>query len=116
MSNYLVDFGIRFAIFAAVFALGCWRLRGVQVRPRWALPLVAVTFATLNTALYGVMVPLVNLASLWTLSLVAPLIANGAFVYLTARVLRPLRIDGVMPMLWLSLYLTAAHFGLGIIL
>jgi len=105
----LIKIGIRVVVFGAVFGLYSWKDPRVTVRPKYALPLVALVFAVINTALYWLLKPVLNLATLGSLGLVMPLVLNGAFLYATARLLRPLKIDGFWPMLWLSGVLTLAH-------
>ena len=109
MTWILIEFGIRLVVFGTVFALVAWRDKRVVVQPKWALPLVGLVFAVLNTALYWAMRPVLDLATLGALGFLMPLIVNGILLYVTTRVLKPLKIDGFLPMLWLSLYLTVAH-------
>jgi hypothetical protein len=48
----LIKIGIRVVVFGAVFGLYSWKDPRVIVRPKYALPLVALVFAVINTALY----------------------------------------------------------------
>jgi uncharacterized membrane protein YvlD (DUF360 family) len=105
----LIKLGIRVAVFGLVFGLVSWKDPRVAVRPRYALPLVAVVFALLNTALYWLLKPTLNLATMGSLGLVMPFLLNGVFLYTTKRLLRPLQIEGMWPMVKLAGVLTLAH-------
>jgi hypothetical protein len=105
----LIKLAIRFVVFGAVFGLMTWKDKRVRVHPRYALPLVAAVFALLNTGLYWLLKPILNLATMGTLAFVLPFALNGVFLYVTARLLRPLRIEGIWPMVVLSFFLTVAH-------
>jgi hypothetical protein len=109
MEALLVKLGVRFVIFGAVFAFAVKKNPKITVKPKIALPLVALVFALLNTGLYFLLKPVVSVATLGAAWLVLPFVLNGAFVWLTQKLIRPLRIDGLRPMLWLAVLLTAAH-------
>ncbi len=109
MTEFLIEFGVRFVVFGGVFGVVVWRSERVTVEPKWALPLVGLVFAGLNVALYWAMRPIFDLATLGTLGFVMPLIVNGLLLYGTNRVLKPLKIDGILMTLWLSVFLTIAH-------
>jgi len=116
MSWFLIELGIRIVVFGGLFGVVVWKSERVKVEPRWALPVVGLVFAVFNTALYWALKPLLNLATLGTMALLTPLLINGLLLYATDRVLKPLKIDGVMMMFWLSLYLTVAHGALWLVL
>jgi len=105
----LIKIGIRVVVFGATFAIVSWKDRRVSVHPRYALPLVAVVFALLNAGLYWLLRPVLDLATMGSLGLLMPFLLNGGFLYATARLLRPLKIEGIWPMLRLSGILTAVH-------
>ncbi len=109
MIESLIELGVRFVVFGGVFGVVAWKSKRVTVEPKWALPLVGLVFAVLNVALYWAMRPVLDLATLGTLGFLMPLIVNGVLLYGTNRVLKPLKIDGILMMLWLSVYLTIAH-------
>jgi len=109
MSPLLIKIGVRLLVFTLVFAFAAWRSPGVTVRPRIALPLVGLVFALLNTGLYWLGRPLLHLATLGAAWLLVPFALNGLFLWVTARFVRPLRIESVRSMLWLAVLLTAAH-------
>jgi hypothetical protein len=109
MTPILVKLAVRFGVFLAVFAFAAWKHPKIRVQPKIALPLVGLVFALLNTGLYWVLKPVVHLATLGVAWLVVPFLLNGAFLWATQRLLRPLRIDGLRTMAWLAILLTAAH-------
>ena len=109
MTWVLIKIAIRFVVFGLVFGLMMWRDKRVRVHPRYALPLVAAVFALLNTGLYWLLKPVLNLASLGTFAFAMPFLLNGVFLYVTQKILRPLRIEGIWPMVVLSFFLTVAH-------
>jgi len=116
MSWFLIKLAIRIVVFGGVFGVVAWKHEKVKVEPRWALPLVGLVFALLNTGLYWAMKPILNLATLGSMALVMPLVLNGLFLWATNRVLKPLKIEGLLTMFWLSLYLTLAHGALWLVL
>jgi len=115
MTWVLVKLGVRLLVFVAVFWLVAWRYPKVRIQPRWAIPLVAGVFAVLNTGLYWLLKPVLNLATFGGFALVLPLALNGLFLWATARVLgrtRWLRFDGIGAAMWLAVVLTATHVAL----
>lgn len=109
MTEFLIEFGVRFLVFGGVFGVTAWKAERVTVEPKWALPLVGLVFAVLNVALYWGMRPILDVATLGAMGFLMPLIVNCILLYGTNRVLKPLKIDGILMMLWLALYLTVAH-------
>lgn len=109
MTWILIKLAIRLVVFGVVFGVVAWRNKKVTVRPKYALPLVAAVFALLNTGLYWILKPILNLATLGSLALLMPFILNGVFLYVTERLLRPLRIDGLWTKIVLAGFLTLAH-------
>ncbi len=99
----LIKLGIRFVVFGLVFGLITWKHEKVTIQPKYAIPLVAAVFALLNTALYWILRPVLNLATLGSMALLMPFILNGAFLYATERLLKPLKIEGVIPTAQLDL-------------
>jgi hypothetical protein len=116
MTWLLIKFGIRFLVFGGIFAFVAWKDERVTVQPKWALPLIGLVFAVMNTGLYWLLKPVLNLATLGAMGFLMPLVVNGLLLYATNRVLRPLQIKGIMPMFWLAVYLTAAHGALWLVL
>jgi hypothetical protein len=105
----LIKLGIRFLVFGGAFALAMHRDKRIRIHPRYALPLVALVFALLNTGLYWILKPVLNLATMGAFAFILPFALNGAFLYGTQRILKPLRIEGIWPMILLSGVLTVAH-------
>ncbi|MEZ4367216.1 MAG: phage holin family protein [Kofleriaceae bacterium] len=135
MGMLLVKLGVRLVAFTLVFWFAAKKNPKIVVSPRWALPLVAAVFALLNTGLYWLLKPVLNLATLGMMAMLMPLIVNGALLGLTLRIVarrwrrraatteaagkgqdkrkteRPpwLRIDGIFATMWLAVVLTLAH-------
>lgn len=113
MVAVLVKLAIRIAVFAVVFAVAVRRHERIKVTPRWAIPLVGLVFALLNTGLYWLLRPVLNLATLGAAVLVVPLAVNGVFLWATAKAVArarvKLEVDGFRPALYLAVLLTCAH-------
>ena len=80
MEALLVKLGARFLVFGAVFAFAARKNPKITVKPRYALPLVALVFALLNTGLYFLLKPVLNIATLGMASLVVPFVLNRVHV------------------------------------
>jgi uncharacterized membrane protein YvlD (DUF360 family) len=106
---FLIKLGIRFVTFGIVFGVVAWKMEEVTIKPRYAVPLVAGVFALLNTALYWLLKPILNLATLGSLAILMPFILNGAFLYATERIVKPLQIEGLWAKVVISAILTGAH-------
>lgn len=81
----------------------------ILIRPRWAVPLVGMLFAILNVALYWLLRPLLDLATLRTASFAIPFVVNGVLLWGTARIVQKkqwLKISGVLAAMWLAMVLT----------
>lgn len=109
MTEILIKLAVRFALFGLVFGFAAWKNPKIRVHPRLALPLIALCFALLNTGLYWLVKPILEVASFGMLWLFLPFAVNGVLLWVTRRVLRPLRIEGLFAMMWLAVLLTAAH-------
>lgn len=133
MTWLLIKLGIRLVIFLAVFFLATKRNPAIVVKPTWALPVIAGFFALVNTALYWILKPVLNLASFGAIWFLMPLVLNLCFLIATVRVFqktvmaaplkkgeappekpkmlrRPtLEIDGIGATLYLAALLTVAH-------
>lgn len=69
-------------------------------------------FATLNTALYWMLKPVLNLATLGALGFIMPFVANMLFLYVTLKIFEKKKwfeIDGLIPTLWMAGILTLVH-------
>ncbi|MCA9678620.1 MAG: phage holin family protein [Kofleriaceae bacterium] len=126
MTWTLVKIAIRLVAFTGVFWLATRPRKGnvkgkdgkdskparVKIQPRWAIPLVGVLFAALNIALYWLVRPVLDIATLRSLSLAMPLVVNGLLLWGTARIVEKkqwLEVDGFFAGLWLAGALTIAH-------
>jgi uncharacterized membrane protein YvlD (DUF360 family) len=107
--SLIVRLVIAFVIFGVAISFAATRIKGVRVSPRSALPTVALVFALLNTALYGLIATTIKWGSLFTLALVAPFLANAALLWLTDRLIKPFQIDGLVPLAWTAGLVTVAH-------
>jgi uncharacterized membrane protein YvlD (DUF360 family) len=116
MTAIAIKLGVRFLVFGAAFGFAVWKNEKVTVKPRYAIPLVALVFALLNTAMYWALKPVLNVATLGMLGFVMPFLLNGFFLWATDRVLKPLKIDGLLTMAWLAGLLTIAHGALYLLL
>ncbi|MBA3540491.1 MAG: phage holin family protein [Deltaproteobacteria bacterium] len=130
----LIKLGVRLVVFTAVFWIAARRNPKVVITKKWGTPLIALVFAILNIALYWILKPVFNLASLGALGFVMPLVINGLLLYGTVRIFgharlaalgragktaepgakatptKPLfAIDGLFAMMSLALFLTVAH-------
>lgn len=109
----LIKLGVRLLVFTGVFWIAARKNENVVFEKKWAMPLVAFTFAVLNTALYWALKPMLNLATLGAIGFVMPLVINGALLALTVRIFAAkkhwFRIDGFLAMLWMATFLTVAH-------
>ena len=109
----LIKLGVRLVVFTGVFWLAAKKNEKVIFEKKWATPLVAFTFAVLNTALYWVLSKVVNLATLGAISFLMPLVINTLLLGITVRVFQSkkhwFRIDGWLAMMWMAIALTLAH-------
>jgi uncharacterized membrane protein YvlD (DUF360 family) len=105
----LIWLGIRFVVFGVALTFAMKKVKDVKVTPPHALPLVALVFALLNTLLYWLLAPVLNLVTLWTLWFLVPFLANGVFLYVTDRILKPLKIEGMVAFLKTAGIVTVAH-------
>lgn len=111
-TGLLIKLGVRLVVFGLVFFIATRKNERVVVSKKWALPLIALVFAVLNTGLYWVLAPILNLASLGMLGFVMPLIINGALLIGTEKIFAKkkwLEIQGVMATVWMAVFLTLAH-------
>lgn len=112
MTLILVKLGIRLVVFTAVFWLAARTNDKVVFTHRWAPPLVALVFAVLNTALYWLLRPILDLATLGAVGFALPLVINLVLLAATVRLFEArnwFRVDGLFAMLWMATFLTIAH-------
>jgi uncharacterized membrane protein YvlD (DUF360 family) len=108
----LIKLGIRLVVFTGVFWIAAKKNKKIIFEKKWAPPLVAFVFAVLNTALYWMLKPVLNIATMGAIGFVLPLIINGALLALTVKVFEKkqwFRIDGFFASLWMAVVLTLAH-------
>lgn len=116
MVGVLIELGVRFAVFTAVFWLAAVKWDRVRIERWWARPLVALVFAVLNTALYWAVAPILGIATLGVAGFALPLVVNYGLLLGTAKVLenKPwwLQLDGFFTTLSLAIVLAVVHAGL----
>lgn len=109
----LIKLGVRLVVFSGVFWLAARKNKNIIFEKKWATPLVAFTFAVLNTALYWALKPVLDVATLGAIGFLMPLIINGALLVATVRIFERrkqwFRIDGFVAGLWMAVFLTVAH-------
>jgi hypothetical protein len=109
----LIKLGVRLVIFTGVFWFAAKKNEKIIFEKKWALPLVGFAFAVLNTALYWALSPILNLATLGAAAFLMPLVVNGVLLAVTERIFQRkqhwFRIDGIIAMFWMALFLTIAH-------
>ncbi len=112
VAGLLIKLGVRLVVFGLVFFLATKKNKKVVVSTRWALPLIALVFAVLNTGLYWMLKPILNLATLGAVGFAMPLLINGALLVGTVKIFERkkwLQIQGVFAMIWMAAFLTLAH-------
>lgn len=119
MTWFLIKLLIRVVVFGVAIAFVMRRQTGIRVKPRAALPLVALTFAAMNTLLYTLFMwvvgPVVSILTLGLGALALPFVLNGAFLWATQRVVKNFKIDGLIPLAYAAFVLTVAHFVLRLV-
>lgn len=108
----LIELGIRLLVFTGVFWFAAKRNKNIIIEKRWATPLVALVFAVLNTALYWVLEPVLDFATLGVAGFAMPLVINGGLLYATMKIFEKkkwFRIEGMLAALWMAIFLTIAH-------
>jgi uncharacterized membrane protein YvlD (DUF360 family) len=105
---FLLELAARVVVFGIALAFATRRIPDVKVTPRSALPFVALMFALANTLLYGVLKFALTIAFLPIFFLV-PFLANVALLWLTDKLVKPLKIDGLKPLLLAAAIMTVAH-------
>jgi hypothetical protein len=118
----LIKLAIRLVVFALVFFLAAKKNPKIVIHNKWATPLIALVFALLNTGVYWVLTPVLNLATLGAMGFVMPLVVNIIFLLGTEKVFgilnekrkaenkKPwIEIQGIMATLWMAAFLTLAH-------
>lgn len=108
----LIKLGVRLVVFGLTFFIAARVNPKVLLHKKWATPLIALVFATLNTALYWALKPVLNLATLGALAFFMPFIANMLFLYATLKIFEKKKwfeIQGIVTTLWMAGILTLTH-------
>ena len=112
MVAMLIKLGVRLVVFTGVFWFAARKNKQIIFEKKWAPPLVGLVFAILNTGLYWMLRPLLDLATLGAVGFALPMVINGALLYGTMKVFEKKKwfhIDGFFATLWMALFLTLAH-------
>ncbi len=124
----LVKLAIRLVVFGLVFFVAAKKNPKVVIHNKWATPLIALVFALLNTGVYWLLTPILNVATLGVAGFVMPFVVNMLFLLGTVKVFEKLNarfarsadpekrksgkwieIQGLMATLWMAAFLTIAH-------
>jgi uncharacterized membrane protein YvlD (DUF360 family) len=112
----LIKLGVRLVVFTAVFWIAAKKNDKIVFAKKWTPPLVAFVFAVLNTVLYWLLTPVLELATLGALGFAMPFIVNALLLYATVRIFRLkewskdwFKMDGLFATLWMATFLTLAH-------
>lgn len=108
----LIKLGVRFVVFGLAFWIAARKNPKVLVPNKWATPLIALVFATLNTIVYWVLSPILNLATMGAVAFAMPLVANLIFLVITVKIFSKkkwLEIKSTFTYLWMAIILTVIH-------
>ena len=108
----LIKLGVRLVVFTGVFWFAAKKNEKIVFEKKWVPPLVALVFAVLNTALYWMLKPVLNIATLGAVGFAMPFVINGALLIATMKLFEKkkwFRIEGIFATVWMALILTAAH-------
>ena len=81
----LIKLAIRLVVFGAVFFVAAKKNPKIVIHNKWATPLIALVFALLNTAVYWLLTPILNIATLGVAGFVMPFIVNMLFLLGTVK-------------------------------
>ena len=112
ITGILIKFGVRLVVFGLVIWLVSKRNKDVIIHKRLAIPLIALLFAALNAALYFILKPILNIATLGAVEYLMPLVINVLLLAVTIRVIEKkqwIEIKGLIATLYLGVALTVAH-------
>jgi len=127
VTGILIKLLVRLVVFTLVFWIVAHRNKKIVLGTKWAAPVIGLVFAILNTALYWLLAPVANLATLGAMSFAMPLIVNAVLLYGTeylfghakltgaadkdGKTQRPrlLHIQGIVAGATLAVVLTLAH-------
>ena len=108
----LLHWLVRAVVFGIVITFVTRQNSGVKVSPRSALPVVALVFAGLNTLLYGLLATVLNFGTLFTMFLFVPFIVNAGLLWLTDKLMKSFKVEGLGSLAFASLLVTLAHIAL----
>jgi uncharacterized membrane protein YvlD (DUF360 family) len=114
--GFVVSLLVRCVVFGIAIAFITRQNSGVTVRPRSALPAVALVFTLLNAGLYSLLSFVINLGTLFILFLVVPFIANAIVLWITDKVMKSFKVEGLGSLAFASFIVTLAHFLLRFVL
>ena len=116
MSAVLIKLGVRLVVFTLVFWVAAKKNEKIVFGKKWAPPIVALVFALLNTLLYWLLVPVLDVATLGVGSFVMPFIVNALLLAATKWIFDLkdwsrdwIKVDGILANLWMATFLTVAH-------
>jgi len=108
----LIKLGVRLVVFGLVFFIATRKNPKVIVSKKRMLPVVALVFAILNTALYWLLAPLLNVATLGAAGFLMPFVVNMVLLIGTVKIFERWKwfeVQGLMTTLWMAAFLTLAH-------
>lgn len=134
-TGLLIKLGVRLVVFTAAFVASTRYLEGISVTKKWAYPVLGAMFSVLSTVFYWALAPVLDVATLNSLSFAIPLVANTVLLIAVIKVSNKiaernpvpppkkgqekgskpekprgwLRTTGFFASVWLALVLTAAH-------
>ena len=127
MTWLLVKLGVRLVAFTAVFWFATRPRKSgrldkdgkpevkparISIQPRRVIPLIGVLFGAMNTILYWILRPLLDIATLGTFTIIMPLVVNSLLLWGTTRLVERrqwIKIDGLFSAIWLAVAITLAH-------
>lgn len=111
VTGILIKLGARVVVFGLVFFFAARRSPNVVLRKQWAMPLIALVFALLNTSVYWALTPLLNFATLGTLGIIMPFVVNVILLYATLGIFQARRWIEITTThtFWIAALLTVAH-------
>ena len=111
-TEVLIKLGVRLVVFGLVFFIATRKNPKVIVSKKRVLPLIALVFAVLNTALYWLLAPILNVATMGAAAFLMPFVVNMVLLVGTVKIFSKWKwfeIQGVLTTLWMAAFLTLAH-------
>jgi hypothetical protein len=113
--TFLLHLLVRVVVFGIVIAFVTRRDSKVRVEPRSALPMVAAVFAALNVVLYGWLSFVLNIGTLFILFFLVPFAANAILLWVTDKLVKSFKVEGLPSLAFASLCVTLAHLALRVL-